>query len=114
MRTSYVYDYDLNHFVLNVLSHFSILKSHSPISVVNYKCFLSFVSVFKKFLLVAEPFLKILHAYMVLLQLCSSLCDPMDCSLPGSSVHEIFQAVLRHLSKAGQCQVWTDHRPRGF
>ena len=23
---------------------------------------------------------------------CLSLCDPMDCSLPGSSVHEIFQA----------------------
>ena len=25
-------------------------------------------------------------------QLCPSLSDPMDCSLPGSSVHEIFQA----------------------
>ena len=25
-------------------------------------------------------------------QLCPSLCDPMDCSLPGSSVHGIFQA----------------------
>ena len=23
---------------------------------------------------------------------CSTLCDPMDCSLPGSSVHGIFQA----------------------
>ena len=23
-------------------------------------------------------------------QLCLTLCDPMDCSLPGSSVHEIF------------------------
>ena len=22
------------------------------------------------------------------------LCDPMDCSLPGSSVHEIFQATV--------------------
>ena len=27
-------------------------------------------------------------------QLCPTLCDPMDCSLPGSSVHEIFQAVV--------------------
>ena len=27
-----------------------------------------------------------------LLQLCLTLCDPMDCSLPGSSVHGIFQA----------------------
>ena len=25
-------------------------------------------------------------------QLCPILCDPMDCSLPGSSVHGIFQA----------------------
>ena len=25
-------------------------------------------------------------------QLCLSLCDPMDCNLPGSSIHGIFQA----------------------
>ena len=25
-------------------------------------------------------------------QSCPSLCDPMDCSLPGSSTHRIFQA----------------------
>ena len=25
-------------------------------------------------------------------QLCPTLCDPMDCSLPGYSVHAIFQA----------------------
>ena len=25
-------------------------------------------------------------------QLCPTLCDPMDCSLPGSPVHGIFQA----------------------
>ena len=28
------------------------------------------------------------------LQSCSTLCDPMDCSPPGSSVHEIFQARI--------------------
>ena len=27
-------------------------------------------------------------------QLCPALCDPMDCSLPGSSVHGIFQARI--------------------
>ena len=27
-------------------------------------------------------------------QLCPALCDPMDCSLPGSAVHEIFQARI--------------------
>ena len=27
-------------------------------------------------------------------QLCLTLCDPMDCSPPGSSVHEILQATI--------------------
>ena len=27
-------------------------------------------------------------------QLCPTLCDPMDCSLPGSSVHGIFQEIV--------------------
>ena len=29
---------------------------------------------------------------LLLLQSCPTLCDPMDCRLPGSSVHGIFQA----------------------
>ena len=28
-------------------------------------------------------------------QSCPTLCEPMDCSLPGSSVHGIFQAIVR-------------------
>ena len=31
---------------------------------------------------------------MLVTQSCPTLCDPMDCSLPGSSVHEIFQARI--------------------
>ena len=27
-------------------------------------------------------------------QSCPTLCDPMDCSLPGSSVHGISQAIV--------------------
>ena len=27
-------------------------------------------------------------------QSCRTLCDPVDCSLPGSSVHGIFQAIV--------------------
>ena len=27
-------------------------------------------------------------------QSCATLCDPMNCSLPGSSVHGIFQATI--------------------
>ena len=44
-------------------------------------------------------------------QSCPTLCDPMDCSLPGSSIHGIFQAVvlewvamrmyINHLSMSG-------------
>ena len=29
-----------------------------------------------------------------LIQMCPILCDPMDCSLLGSSVHEILQARI--------------------
>ena len=32
--------------------------------------------------------------YVKLLQLCATLCDPMDCSPPGSSVHGILQARI--------------------
>ena len=31
---------------------------------------------------------------MKVTQSCLTLCDPMDCSLPGSSVHGIFQARI--------------------
>ena len=30
--------------------------------------------------------------FLKIAQLCPTLCDPVDCSLPGSSVHGIFQA----------------------
>ena len=32
--------------------------------------------------------------YVLVAQLCLTLCDPMDCSLPGSSVHGILQARI--------------------
>ena len=32
--------------------------------------------------------------YAQLLQSCLTLCDPMDCNLPGSSVHGILQARI--------------------
>ena len=44
-------------------------------------------------------------------QLCPTLSDPMDCSLPGSSVHEIFQArVLESTStKAKYSDSWNPY-----
>ena len=34
------------------------------------------------------------HLSLLVTQLCLTLCDPMDCSPPGSSVHGIFQARI--------------------
>ena len=42
-------------------------------------------------------------------QLCPTLCDPIDCSLPGSSVHGIFQArVLEWVATAFSNLVYTN------
>ena len=35
-----------------------------------------------------------LSAYSEVAQSCPTICDPMDCSLPSSSVHGIFQAIV--------------------
>ena len=34
------------------------------------------------------------HMHVKSLQLCPTLCDPVDCSPPGSSVHGILQARI--------------------
>ena len=39
----------------------------------------------------SSPFF-ILYSESEVAQSCPTLCDPMDCSLPSSSVHGIFQA----------------------
>ena len=45
------------------------------------------------------------------LQSCPTLCDPMDCSLPGSSVHGIFQArVLKWVAIAFSCNCMVIHQ----
>ena len=40
------------------------------------------------------PFGLLVLLILIHTQLCLTLCDPMDCSLPGSSVHGIFQARI--------------------
>ena len=34
------------------------------------------------------------HTHVITAQLCPTLCDPVDYSLPGSSVHGILQAII--------------------
>ena len=43
-------------------------------------------------------------------QSCPTLCDPMDCSLPGSSLHRIFQA--RVLERVAVCISRGSSQPR--
>ena len=53
----------------------------------------------------------------VVAQSCPTLCDPVDCSLPGSSLHGIFQArVLEWIaisfskgSSQPRDQTWVSH-----
>ena len=46
-------------------------------------------------------------------QFCPTLCDPMDCSLPGSSIHGIFQArilewvAISFSRRSSQTRDWT-------
>ena len=40
--------------------------------------------------------------YIYITQWCPTLCDPMDCSLPGCSVHGISQArILEYVPSSG-------------
>ena len=39
-------------------------------------------------------FLNFVYMCVLVAQSCPTLCDPMDCSLPGSSVHGILQARI--------------------
>ena len=48
----------------------------------------------------------------LLLQSCTTLCNPMDCRLPGSSLHEIFQA--RILEWVAMPSSWRSSQPRDW
>ena len=43
---------------------------------------------------VPETITTLLIGYLLVAQSCPTLCNPMDCSLPGSSVHGILQARI--------------------
>ena len=50
--------------------------------------------------------------YMLVTQLCPILCDPMDCSLPGLSVHGVFLA--RILEWVAISFSWRSSQPRDW
>ena len=43
----------------------------------------------------------LLQGCVLVTQMCLTLCEPVDCSPPGSSVHEILQARILCIIKAG-------------
>ena len=48
----------------------------------------------EKFLQLLKKSLEFNNFYVIISQSCPTLCEPTDCSLPGSSVHGIFQAIV--------------------
>ena len=60
-----------------------------------------------------EHYLGPFHLYACvanLFQLCSIFCDPMDCSLPGSSVHGIFQGRIMEWVAISFCRLSSQPR----
>ena len=53
---------------------------------------------------------EVVHVCVLVAQLCLTLCNSMDCSLPGSAVHGIFQA--RILEWVAMPFSWGSSRPR--
>ena len=51
--------------------------------------------------LIANRYLQLLCSVS---QSCATLCDPMNCSLPGSSVHGIFQATILEQTAIFSCR----------
>ena len=47
-------------------------------------------------------------------QSCPTLSDPMDCSLPGSSIHEIFQARVLEWDAIAACGNFPDQGSNSF
>ena len=81
-----------------LLIRFSFFLSDSFISTILSSTTLILSSAFILLLAPSGVFLISFIALFIICvlvaQLCPTLCDPMDCNPPGSSVHEIFQARI--------------------
>ena len=83
----------------STIIHFDTPKSSGPsFSTFFTNHFLFFFILFSVFVVLIFILLIVFYTYSLCylswVQLCPTLCDPMDCSLPGSSVHGIFQARI--------------------
>ena len=109
-KWKFPYTSDLINHVTNTCFCFNFLKTCWPLAVITslkpsfslslyYRRTRSFFRSFFKSMFSENP---LDHAFLApvcacacsVTQSCLTLCDPMDCSLPGSSVHGIFQAGI--------------------
>ena len=75
------------HFYLHVHIHFRVILRKIMLSS-------NIISMLESPLVLEKTPLKTFNVVAAAksLQSCPTLCDPVDCSLPGSSIHGIFQA----------------------
>ena len=64
----------------------------NPINLANYSDF--FRSTDSSYMIQSHKDMMKVKSESEVAQSCPTFCDPMDCSLPGSSVHGIFQARI--------------------
>ena len=83
------------HMVIYMFQHYSLKSSHPPLVPHSPKvCSLHLCLFCCLAYRIVTVFLKSIGKESEVSQSCLTLCDPMDCSLPGSSVHGIFQAIV--------------------
>ena len=83
----------ISHFLHNIISHFHFKPSqmYQLIFIILY-LYTIFINDINIYVGIYKLYIYCLHAKS--LKLCSTLCDLMDCSPPGSSVHGVLQEKI--------------------
>ena len=85
----------ISHTVIYMFQCYSLISSHPRLLLHSPKvCSLHLCLFCCLAYRIVTVFLKSIGQESEVSQSCLTLCDPMDCSLPGSSVHGIFQAIV--------------------
>ena len=76
-----------------ILMFFNVINLLPTLTLLNVFILVYIKKVFKPYWLSLKAMYLVFFIFLVCVcaQLCMTLCDPMDCSPPGSSVHEILQ-----------------------
>ena len=97
----------------NIHLHFSQRRRWFKVKRPNKKYVFKYIKINHVKIQSAPASIKCVHVHAKSLQLCLTLCDPMDCSPPGSSVHGTLQARILEWAampssrESSQCRNWT-------